>query len=176
MNIKKRKTLSSFENTPANSMERELAEIFIASESQLRLRCDPADVRLYEALPVEHRYLFVAYHWQAKHLGDLDAISIAKLQRIDRDRRNRLALGQTAPKSVPPIPPMRRAPEPTTSKTLQRTYRGEVHTVIVEGDCFIWRGNVFGSLSEIARRITGTRWSGPRFFGITAKAPRQTKT
>jgi hypothetical protein len=49
---------------------------------------------------------------------------------------------------------------------LTRTWRGMMHHVdVVEGG-FEYRGERFGSLSEIARRITGTRWSGPLFFGL----------
>ena len=31
---------------------------------------------------------------------------------------------------------------------------------------FLYRGERFGSLSEVARKITGVRWNGPRFFGL----------
>ena len=50
-----------------------------------------------------------------------------------------------------------------------REWHGETHTVIVTEDGFEWRGQPHGSLSVIARAITGTRWSGPRFFGLTKK-------
>ncbi len=53
---------------------------------------------------------------------------------------------------------------------LVREWHGETHTVIVTPDGFEWRGQAHGSLSVIAREITGTRWSGPRFFGLTAKS------
>ena len=47
-----------------------------------------------------------------------------------------------------------------------REYQGELHEVLVVPDGFCWRGEVFASLSIIARRITGTSWNGPRFFGL----------
>ena len=53
---------------------------------------------------------------------------------------------------------------------LLREWRGETHTVIVVEDGFEWRGERHRSLSAIARAITGTRWSGPRFFGLKRKA------
>lgn len=53
---------------------------------------------------------------------------------------------------------------------LLRQWRGETHVVIVVEDGFEWRGERHGSLSAIARAITGTRWSGPRFFGLKRKA------
>jgi hypothetical protein len=57
---------------------------------------------------------------------------------------------------------------------LQREWNGQIHSVTVNGDQFLYSGKAYASLSEIARLITGTRWSGPRFFGIEGgglKAP-----
>ena len=49
---------------------------------------------------------------------------------------------------------------------LVREWNGSTHTVdVVEGG-YQWNGNSYRSLSEIARQITGARWSGPRFFGL----------
>jgi hypothetical protein len=47
-----------------------------------------------------------------------------------------------------------------------RAWQGETHTVLVLEDGFEWQGEQHASLSAIARKITGTRWSGPRFFGL----------
>jgi hypothetical protein len=47
-----------------------------------------------------------------------------------------------------------------------REYQGELHEVLVVPGGFCWEGQVFASLSTIARKITGTRWNGPRFFGL----------
>ena len=49
---------------------------------------------------------------------------------------------------------------------LVREWRGETHDVLVLEDGFEWNGKRRRSLSAIAREITGTRWSGPRFFGL----------
>ena len=49
---------------------------------------------------------------------------------------------------------------------LVREWRGETHTVLVIEDGFEWNGERRRSLSAIAREITGTRWSGPLFFGL----------
>ena len=49
---------------------------------------------------------------------------------------------------------------------MTRTWRGVLHQVAVTDDGLEYRGERFGSLSEVARRITGTRWSGPLFFGL----------
>ena len=49
---------------------------------------------------------------------------------------------------------------------LVRTWGGETHEVLVVEDGFLWRGQTWRSLSVIAREMTGTNWSGPRFFGL----------
>jgi hypothetical protein len=49
---------------------------------------------------------------------------------------------------------------------LVREWKGERHHVTVLEDGFAYQGKTHDSLSEIARLITGTRWNGPRFFGL----------
>ena len=49
---------------------------------------------------------------------------------------------------------------------LVREYRGQRHTVTVAREGFDWQGTTYPSLSAIARVITGTAWSGPRFFAL----------
>src|SRR5829696_213325 len=49
---------------------------------------------------------------------------------------------------------------------LVREWRGESHDVLVLETGFSWRGKTWRSLSAIAEEITGTHWSGPRFFGL----------
>ena len=56
---------------------------------------------------------------------------------------------------------------------LVREYQGERHTVTVTPDGFVWRGTTYGSLSTIARAITGTAWGGPRFFGLRSAKSNQ---
>lgn len=50
--------------------------------------------------------------------------------------------------------------------TLLREWHGETHRVIAVEDGFLFRDQRFASLTEIASLITGTHWSGPRFFGL----------
>jgi Protein of unknown function (DUF2924) len=49
---------------------------------------------------------------------------------------------------------------------LVRTWKGKSYRVMVMADGFAYDGETFASLSEIASAITGTRWNGPRFFGL----------
>jgi hypothetical protein len=53
---------------------------------------------------------------------------------------------------------------------LVRDYQGRRHTVTVESQGYVWDGQPYSSLSAIARAITGTAWSGPRFFALTSAA------
>jgi len=47
-----------------------------------------------------------------------------------------------------------------------REYQGKLHEVMVVPNGFLWQGQIYSSLSTIALRITGTSWSGRRFFGL----------
>lgn len=49
---------------------------------------------------------------------------------------------------------------------LTRHWQGRCHEVIVEADGFRWEGQSYKSLSAAATAIAGTRWNGPRFFGL----------
>lgn len=49
---------------------------------------------------------------------------------------------------------------------LLREWQGIEHTVTVLDSGFEWEGRPYGSLSSVARAITGTRWNGPMFFGL----------
>lgn len=55
-----------------------------------------------------------------------------------------------------------------------REWKGVVHKVVVDDNGFLYLGKQYASLSEVARFITGTRWSGPRFFGLERKKTRAT--
>ena len=49
---------------------------------------------------------------------------------------------------------------------LVREYQGIRHSVTIVPDGFLWQDQIYPSLSNIARAITGTSWNGPRFFGL----------
>ena len=55
---------------------------------------------------------------------------------------------------------------------LGREWNGQMQRVAVLADGFAWNGKTYPSLSKIAFAITGTRWSGPKFFGMRDKPPR----
>jgi len=52
-----------------------------------------------------------------------------------------------------------------------RHWQGQTYEVTATGDGrFLYRDSAYGSLSQIARQITGTRWSGPAFFGLKQRS------
>jgi hypothetical protein len=62
---------------------------------------------------------------------------------------------------------MTRTQPQSAGMRLVREWQGRVHVVTIDEDQVIrWDGREWGSLSEVARAITGTRWSGPAFFGL----------
>lgn len=94
------------------------------------------------------------YGVQAERHGGLSAKARRKLERI------------VAKLEADPDAPIIECGAPAPGTRLIREWRGKRHVVEVLNDGFAYRGTVHGSLSEIARAITGARWSGPRFFGL----------
>lgn len=56
--------------------------------------------------------------------------------------------------------------KPVAGARLVREWQGKTHVVDVQERGVIYRDKTYGSLSQVARAITGARWSGPRFFGL----------
>ncbi len=115
--------------------------------------------RLYRSHPPLHirrdlLVLAIAWKLQNKVYGGLTAAQKRKLAGISEDlRKNGDLSGSPAIRMKPGL-------------RLVREWYGETHTVLVLEDGFEWNGKHCRSLSAIAREITGTRWSGPRFFGL----------
>ena len=98
--------------------------------------------------PMQRRFL--AFEMQARAQGGMPAALIARLQRIAKGEER---------KASPTAKPGAR---------FLREWNGVTHVVDVLPDGYLWNGTKHGSLSAIARAITGARWSGPRFFGLTS--------
>jgi hypothetical protein len=101
----------------------------------------------------------IAYRLQERALGGLKPATVRFLERIADDAAAR--------RRVSPNPAKIRV---TAGTTLIR-WHGTKHQVTVLKDGFLYRAKHFRSLSLIARTITGSRWSGPLFFGL--KSPRK---
>lgn len=63
-----------------------------------------------------------------------------------------------------------RKPQLSQGTRLIREWQGTVYEVKVTDSGYVWEGQTYKSLSPIATTITGTRWSGPKFFGIKGQA------
>ena len=90
--------------------------------------------------------LILAWRLQAKAQGGLDRATRRKLERNGRVVAEGLDLG--------------------VGTKLKRDWQGQVQEVLIERHGFSWKGVLYPSLSSVASAITGTRWNGPRFFGL----------
>lgn len=136
--------------TATKDLDAELARIESLDRTDLgRLWRELTGERPPEDLPRTLLVRLCAYRVQETCLGGLDAttkraLAAAAAGRMGPERRIK-------PGSV-----------------LVREHGGVLHEVTVLGEGFDWRGERFASLSAVARRITGTTWNGPRFFGLRA--------
>jgi hypothetical protein len=105
----------------------------------------------------------IAYRLQEKALGGLKPATMRLLERIADDA--------TARRQAASAPAKIRV---NAGTVLVREWHGTKHQVTVLIDGFLYRAKHFRSLSRIARAITGSRWSGPLFFGLKSSRKEQT--
>jgi len=110
-------------------------------------------------LPRHLLFAMLAYRIQAEVLGDLHAETLRLLNKVGSARSQVDAVPLTAAYDQ-----RRRGLMPGTVVT--REWNGSIHRVMVVDDGFAWEGRTYDSLSKIAHAITGTKWNGPRFFGL----------
>ena len=101
----------------------------------------------------------IAYRLQAEVLGDLDAETVRFLNTIELAPSKQVAVPLTQAFE-------RRKRDLSVGAVLTREWSGQHHRVMVLDGGFAWEGRTYRSLSEIAKAITGTKWNGPRFFGL----------
>ncbi|MGA2103506.1 MAG: DUF2924 domain-containing protein [Candidatus Sulfotelmatobacter sp.] len=106
---------------------------------------------------------FLAYRLQEKEFGGLS----------DRSHRRVRELASSIEVTSRTSGFQKLAIKPGTR--LIREWKDQVHVVNVEEGNYEYRGARYESLSEIARLITGTRWSGPLFFGLKDKGSKASK-
>jgi hypothetical protein len=99
----------------------------------------------------------VAYELQVEAFGGLSAQALRKISIAEDKAGDTLAT------------PERPQAHLSSGARLVREWHGRTHSVEVLQNSFLFEGQTYRSLSEIARRITGSHWSGPRFFGLTRK-------
>jgi hypothetical protein len=144
------------------TIEVEIARLRDIDLASLRRRWQTA----FRRSPPEHlgRHLLfrmLAYQVQADAFGNLDA----DCRRLLDDAGSPEAAGQQAVNRDRLITDLR----PGT--ILAREWNGHMHRVAVLGDGFAYNGKTYPSLSKVAFAIAGTRWNGPRFFGLRDKKP-----
>ncbi len=126
-------------------------------------------LRLYRSQPpkrVSRSLLLLGVAWK------LQEAALGELQRATRRRIAEMSVSIETTGSIA-------LPRSTTVRPgarLVREWRGETHEVLVVEAGYEWRGRTWSSLSVIAREITGTRWSGPRFFGLEKAASPAVRT
>jgi DUF2924 family protein len=110
-------------------------------------------------------FAVIAYRLQADRFGDLD-------------HATRLVLDRTVAKEAESAMTARLASfdqkrtELTPGTVLVREWDRQSQRVMVMADGFAWNGQTYDSLSKVALAITGTKWNGPRFFGLRDKGDR----
>ncbi len=113
----------------------------------------PAHLRKQLLVPL------LAYKLQEQAYGGLRAET--------RRRLRELAPGFAGPQQARQKRELRSQIKPGTR--FLRRWQGKTHSVTVSDKGFEYQGQRFENLSQIARQITGTRWSGPLFFGLRKK-------
>jgi hypothetical protein len=105
----------------------------------------------------------IAHLLQVKHLGGLNFSIRRALKRVLEEPNSPHAKSRKISSGV------------TNGTVLVREWHGAVHQVTVTEKGVLYRGKLFRSLSEVAREITGTRWSGPLFFGLRKSSRESTR-
>ena len=98
---------------------------------------------------------FLAYRIQENAYGSLKPSTRSQLRRISRS----LERSKSSTDFI-------LRPKVKVGTRIVRQWRGEIHEVVVTQSGYEYRRAAYRSLSIIARKITGTRWSGPAFFGL----------
>ncbi len=148
------------------SVEDEIAHLRGLDLGGLRARWHGVFQRQAPAHLTRHLFFAViAYRIQADRLGDLD-------------HETRQVLDCTVAKEVGSAMSSRLASfdqkrtELTPGTVLVREWDRQSQRVMVMADGFAWNGQTYDSLSKVAFAITGTKWNGPRFFGLREKEDR----
>ena len=114
-----------------------------------------------EPLPRHLLFRILAYRLQAERLGDLDKETVRLLDRI--------ASGNLGNGHSSVLGKQSRFGRLQPGSMLVREWDGARQRVVILDRGFAWNGKTYPSLSAVAFAMTGTRWSGPRFFGLRGR-------
>jgi Protein of unknown function (DUF2924) len=117
-------------------------------------------------LPRHLLFRVLAYRLQADRFGDLDGES----QRLLASAGSPEDAGKRAADRN------RLTADLRPGTMLAREWNGRMQRVAVLANGFAWNGTTYPSLSKIALAITGTRWNGPRFFGLRDKPSKEARS
>jgi hypothetical protein len=140
-------------------MEKLLEELESMSRSQLQVlwRERFGDAKPYtRGIDMLRRQ--IASRLQEERHGGLTSATKRRLRELARSYGKDSKHRPTAPPTL------------QSGMTLTRNWKGTIHTVKIQANGFLYKGNHYKGLSKIAREITGTRWSGPLFFGLRKPA------
>jgi hypothetical protein len=116
-------------------------------------------------LPRHLLFAIIAYRVQADRFGDLDHET---RQLLDRTGAKESGTAMSARL----VSFDQKRTELTPGTVLVREWDRQSQRVMVMSDGFAWNGRTYDSLSKVAFAITGTKWNGPRFFGLRDKEER----
>jgi hypothetical protein len=116
-------------------------------------------------LPRHLLFAMIAYRIQADRLGDLDHETKQVLDQTDAKK-------MSVTMSARLVSFDQKRTELTPGTVLVREWDRRSQRVMVMADGFAWNGQTYDSLSKVAFAITGTKWNGPRFFGLRDKEDR----
>jgi len=116
-------------------------------------------------LPRQLLFAIAAYRIQADRFGDLDHETRKVLDRTDAKDTGTVMSARLASLD-------QKRTELSPGTVLVREWDRQSQRVMVMADGFAWNGQTYDSLSKVAFAITGTKWNGPRFFGLRDKQDR----
>src|SRR3954464_9372840 len=145
------------------SIDDEIAHLRSLDSKGLRARWQSVLQRAAPAhLPRHLLFAIIAYRIQTDRLGELDHETRQVLDRTD-------AKDTGATISARLVSFDQKRTELTPGTVLIRDWDRKSQRVMVMADGFAWNGKTYDSLSKVAFAITGTKWNGPRFFGLRDK-------
>jgi hypothetical protein len=119
----------------------------------------------------DHLRKRIAWGLQAREEGGLSERALRRAEELARDSDLRLlAPARTVVGHFKPSQD-RRLPMP--GAVITREYQGRVISVLVLQDGFEYEGQIYRSLSAVAKAVTGSHWNGYGFFGIAKGGPRR---
>ena len=152
--------------TTETSIEDEIAHLRGLDLKGLRARWQSVLQRpAPDHLPRHLLFAIIAYQIQADRFGDLDYETRQLLDRTGAKESGAAMLARLVSFD-------QKRTELTPGTVLVREWDRQSQRVMVMPDGFAWNGQTYDSLSKVAFAITGTKWNGPRFFGLRDKEDR----